>query len=451
MLPIRARASGVCQRAAYALLCTVAVVAGADGAAAETSAAAATAPADASEEPIVVAAAAGEAGRATSHGAAKPNRIRTRFVIGLERETKFQVFALRNPNRVIVDMPDVRVRLPSMPGNGRPMGLVSGFRGGLASAGKMRVVIDVTYPVVVEEARIERDKHGRAHNLVLDIVPFDAAKRADRKPFASATMARAGLKSVQPPLPRPAERPEHRAARTYKPVIVLDPGHGGHDSGAVRNGTVEKDVVLLFAQTLRKKLEDSRRYKVMMTRSDDTFIPLDERRDFAERHKAALFIAIHADYAGSRARGATIYSLRDSVANSLERSAKGEVVRNLLKDHEIRALPTSAADKGAVQGILADLAQSEVQMTSTRTSVFARSVIAYMGNTTNMMSNPDRSAAFRVLKTAKVPAVLIELAYVSNKQDAAQLKSESWRRKVSDSIATAVENYFSNQIARIPM
>ncbi len=449
MLLFRARAFGASQRAACFLLAAT-TFCGATGSSAWASDAAERQGDISSDGAVVVAAAASEAGKSHAHGAQATNRIPTRFVIGLEHETKFQVFALRNPNRVIVDLPDVKVRLPRQ-ADGKAMGLVSGFRGGLASAGKMRVVIDVTYPVVVDDARIEHDRQGKATNLVLDIVPFDAVKRTNRQPFASATMAKAGLKSIQPPLPRPAERPEHRAARAYKPVIVLDPGHGGHDSGAVRNGTVEKEVVLLFAQTLRKKLTDAGRYKVLMTRDRDTFIPLDERRDFAERHKAALFIAIHADYAGSSARGATIYSLRDSVADSLKRTAKGEVVRSVLKDHEIRALPSGEADKGAVQGILADLAQSEVQMTSTRTSVFARSVIEYMGNTTNMMDNPDRSAAFRVLKTAKVPAVLIELAYVSNKQDAAQLKSESWRKKVSDSIATAVDNYFAHQIARIPM
>ena len=190
----------------------------------------------------------------------------------------------------------------------------------------------------------------------------------------------------------------------------------------------------------------------MMTRDTDTFVPLDDRRDFGENNKAALFIAIHADYAGASARGATIYSLRDSVANDLKRSAKGEVAQNILSDREIKALPSSdAADRSAVTGILADLAQTEVQVTKTRTSLFSQAVIANMGASTTMMNNPDRSAAFRVLKTAKVPAVLIELAYVSNKEDAARLKSTEWRSSVAASIVNAVDNYFANQVARFPM
>lgn len=385
------------------------------------------------------------------------DRQRTRFVIGLEKQAAFQVFSLQSPNRVVIDLPDVKVQLPVISGD-QPVGLVKSFRGGLASAGKMRIIIDVTEPVIVEKSTLEPTKDSKsASQLVLEIVPAETtAKASPRKPLlaasATASMANVGLTGLQPPMPRQAERPEIRAARAYKPVIVLDPGHGGHDSGAQRHGTVEKDVVLAFAHSLRDKLNATGRYKVLMTRDTDRFVNLDERRDFAEQNKAALFIAIHADYAGSSARGATIYSLRESVANDLKRSAKGEVVQNVLSDRELKSLASAdSKDKSAVKDILSDLAQTEVQTTKTRTSLFSRSVIEYMGASTNMMNNPDRQAAYRVLKTAKVPSVLIELAYVTNKEDAAKLRSDSWRNKVADSITTAVENYFSNQVARFPM
>lgn len=400
-----------------------------------------------------------EKAAAEHHGtttALNGDRKRTRFVIGLDRQAEFQVFSLQNPNRVVVDLPDVKVQLPIISG-AQPVGLVQSFRGGLASAGKMRVIIDVTEPVIVEKSTLEAGKDKAHPRLVLDIVPVDAGPAAaPKKPIvaakATAAMSNAGLAGIQPPMPRQAERPEARAARAYKPIIVLDPGHGGHDSGAVRNGTVEKDVVLAFGHALRDKLNATGRYKVMMTRDNDKFVNLDERREFAEEHKAALFIAIHADYAGSSARGATIYSLRESVANDLKRSAKGEVAKDVLTDRELKALPVAdSGDKSAIKGILADLAQTEIQVTKARTNLFSRSVIQFMGASTNMMSNPDRQAAYRVLKTAKVPAVLIELAYVSNKEDAAKLKSDTWRTKVADSITTAVENYFSNQVARFPM
>ena len=199
-------------------------------------------------------------------------------------------------------------------------------------------------------------------------------------------------------------------------------------------------------------LDASGRVKAILTRDDDTFVELDERRAFAERHKAALFMAIHADYAGSRASGATIYSLRDRVADELQRSASGEVIRDVLSDKELQAIrQVEVADTNVIRGFLADLAQREVAVTHERTNVFARSIIEFMGDATPMMDNPDRTAAFRVLKTAKVPAVLVELAYVTNRQDAANLKSDSWRKKVAESLVTAIDNYFTHQVARLPM
>jgi N-acetylmuramoyl-L-alanine amidase len=253
-------------------------------------------------------------------------------------------------------------------------------------------------------------------------------------------------------MPKPAVSPTTRAASMYKPVIVIDPGHGGDDTGAQKNGAVEKDVVLAFSLKLRDKLNATGRYKVFLTRDTDTFIELNERREFAERHQAALFIAVHADYTGrATARGATIYSLRENVANELKRSAQGQVSESVLSAQELAAVQKVEADVGAIRAILSDLARREVEATKDRTSVFARSVVSYRGETTNMMDNPDRSAAFVVLKSAKVPSVLIELGFVTNETDAELLKSDSWREKVSGSILTAIENYFSHQSVRLPM
>jgi N-acetylmuramoyl-L-alanine amidase len=221
----------------------------------------------------------------------------------------------------------------------------------------------------------------------------------------------------------------------------------------MKHGAIEKDVVLAFAKVLREKIEKTGRYRVLMTRDTDVFVPLDERRAFGEKHKAALFIAVHADYATTSARGATIYSLRENVAKSLKRSAKGDVTEHVLSEGEISAVKSAGGDKeaSAVRNILADFAEREVETTRERTTIFSRSVIAHMGETTSLREKPDQQAAFRVLKTAQFPSVLIELAYVTNKEDAALLKSDAWRGKVADSITTAVENYFSHQIARLPM
>lgn len=395
----------------------------------------------------VVAAAPPDAARSADGGSLGGTQTRTRFVIGLDKTAQFQVFSLSNPNRVIVELPDVKVQLPNSPDGQAPVGLVKSFRGGEAGSGRSRVVIDVTQAVVVESAKIEKSRDGRTARLTLEIVPVDATlskKQLKQQPFAL------GAAGVQPPLPKPALSPAKRAAKAFRPIVVIDPGHGGHDSGATKNGAVEKDVVLAFSKVLRDKLNASGHYRVIMTREQDTFVDLDERRAFAERHNANLFIAVHADYASARARGATIFSLRGRVADELKRSAKDSAANSVLSDKEMKAAKETG-DVGAVQRILSDLASAEVDANKERTSVFSRSLIEYMGNETEMRDNPDQQAAFRVLKTAQFPSVLIELAYVSNKRDAENLKSEEWRDKVSDAITTAVENYFSHQVARLPM
>ncbi|MEO8651084.1 MAG: N-acetylmuramoyl-L-alanine amidase [Hyphomicrobiaceae bacterium] len=382
----------------------------------------------------------------------------TRFVIALERRVDYQVISLPNPNRVIVDLPNVKLRLPPSL-RGAPVGIVSGFRAGLGAPGKMRVVIDVTEPVVVEKSEITASGSGPVL-LTLEIAPVavsitalvQAAVATSPSAQTPRSVQTATLRMIQPPVPRRAERPgKHAAKKTYKPLIVLDPGHGGHDSGAVRNGTVEKDVVLAFAKTLRDQLRASGLYRVEMTRDTDTFIPLEDRRSFAEEHNAALFIAIHADYATSRARGATIYSLRDSVATSLAASARRESPNDALSSEELASLKALGGQAPMVKGILADLVTRETQTNRDRTGTFVRAVIEKMGHSTSMNENPDRTAAFQVLLTAKVPAVLIELAYVTNRADAALLRSEEWRGNVAKSIRSAIDNYFSHQGVRLPL
>jgi N-acetylmuramoyl-L-alanine amidase len=381
----------------------------------------------------------------------------TRFVIALERRVDYQVISLPNPNRVIVDLPNIKLRLPPSL-TGVPVGIVSGFRAGLSAKDKMRVVIDVTEPVVVEKSEISESAGGPVL-LTLEIAPtaismsalLQAAVASPPTAPTPSGVQNAALRKIQPPVPRPAERPGKRSARTYKPLIVLDPGHGGHDSGAIRNGTIEKDVVLAFAKTLRDQLRASGLYRVEMTRDTDTFVTLDDRRDFAEESNAALFIAIHADYATSRARGATIYSLRDSVATSLAASARRESPNDALSSEELERLKALGLQAPTVKGILADLVTRETQTNRDRTGTFVRAVIEKMGTTTSMNENPDRTAAFQVLLTAKVPAVLIELAYVTNRADAALLRSEEWRGNVAKSIRSAIDNYFSHQGVRLPL
>jgi N-acetylmuramoyl-L-alanine amidase len=376
------------------------------------------------------------------------NKLRTRFVVGLPKRAEYEVFSLNNPNRVIVELGATRLRLPAHP-KGKAVGLIKGFRAGLSGKDRSRIVIDVTEPVVVANAKMEKVEGGKGQILAIEIVRV--AKSVRKKPFPKPTYS-LGAMGLQPPLPRPAVHPDVRAEKAFKPIIVIDPGHGGHDTGAKKNGAVEKEIVLAFGKLLAEKLKATGRYKVLMTRDTDIFVPLGDRVAYGESNKANLFISVHCDYANrGGANGATIYSLRESVAKRLRRSAKGKTSKTVLSTAEIETVKKASGDVGLVKGILADLARREVEATRDRTSVLARSVIAMMGASTKMRSEPDKQASFRVLKTAQFPSILIELAYVTNKKDARNLQSKSWRNKVSASILTAVDGYFSNRLAQLPM
>ena len=379
------------------------------------------------------------------------NKLRTRFVVGLPRRAEYEVFSLNNPNRVIVELGATRLRLPAHP-KGKAVGLIKGFRAGLSAKDRSRIVIDVTEPVVVANAKMEKVEGGKGQILAIEIVRVGSVTKSVRKkPFPKPTYS-LGAMGLQPPLPRPAVHPDVRAEKAFKPIIVIDPGHGGHDSGAKKNGAVEKEINLAFGKLLAEKLKATGRYKVLMTRDTDVFIPLGDRVAYGERNKANLFISVHCDYANrGGANGATIYSLRESVAKRLRRSAKGKTSKTVLSTAESKTVKKASGDVDLVKGILADLAKREVEVTRDRTSVLARSVIAMMGASTNMRSQPDKHASFRVLKTAQFPSILIELAYVTNKKDAQNLQSKSWRDKVSASILTAVDGYFSNRLAQLPM
>lgn len=380
----------------------------------------------------------------TSANAPASNQ-RTRITIDLRRKSKFEIFSLNNPNRVIIELPQIGMRLPQL-ARTQSNGLVRNLRAGRFAPGRSRIVIDVSEPVVVEQSIIKVNGAGHGAKLELVLVPFKSVSKRTRAALKRPSFGLGG--PAQPPVPR---RARGRTGRNvaYKPLIVIDPGHGGKDSGARKFGVNEKDVVLAFGRTLRNRLLKTGRYRVKMTRSNDVFVTLGKRRQFAEDNTAALFIAVHADYAGANANGATIYSLRKGLANKLRQSAAADAAKSAMSNGVMKYVSAQSSDLRAVRGILGDLAQREVHANLERTNMFTKIAVKQMGATTTMRSQPHRHAAFKVLKTAKVPAVLIELAYVSNRRDVARLQSQRWRNQVSGSLVTAIEKYFSHSMSQI--
>jgi N-acetylmuramoyl-L-alanine amidase len=358
----------------------------------------------------------------------------TRFVIDLTRKIDIRAFTLADPYRVVIDMPQVTFALPARAGeNGR--GLVKAFRFGLIMQGGSRIVLDAGKPVRVEKAVVLEVAQGQPARLVLDLAAID--RETFMRNLAQDNRARANPRAA---LPAPA------ASNDPRPLVVIDPGHGGLDTGTKGPaGEMEKSIVLEFATLLRDRIEQGGKYRTAMTRADDTFIPLGERVQFARDRQAALFISIHADYLARSegdAQGATIYTLSETATDSdAARLADDENRADVIAGLDLSQEPNDVA------GILIDLAQRETKSFS---SHFARTLVGEMKSTVRLHRNPLRSAGFRVLRAPDVPSVLIELGYVSNKDDLKLLNSAGWRAKAADTIVTAVDRFFAATRAAAP-
>ena len=368
----------------------------------------------------------------------------TRFILDLDKSIPFRAFALADPYRVVIDLPQVSFRLAAGAGTaGR--GLIKAFRYGLVMPGGSRIVFDLTGPAKIAKSNLLEAANGQPPRLVLELEAVDrtafvqslspesrpelrpaieAATLAATTTFADATGA---TKAVTPP--------------DTRPLVVLDPGHGGIDNGTQAGAESEKNLVLDFALALRDRIEKGGKYRVAMTRTDDTFIPLGDRVRMARNQSAALFVSVHADAlprAEGDAQGATIYTLSDRASDAeAERLAESENKADAIGGVNLTEEPTDVAD------ILIDLAQRETRTFANR---FARLLVGEMKHTARMHKNPLKSAGFRVLKAPDVPSVLIELGYVSNKGDLEHLVSENWRSKTVGSVAQAIDAFFAKRV-----
>ncbi len=365
----------------------------------------------------------------------------TRFVLDLDKTIQFRAFVLDDPYRVVIDIPQLDFHLPHGSGTtGR--GLVKAFRYGMVMPGGSRMVFDLTGPARIANATMLDAANDQPPRLVLELEEVDRpaflqslhAGRPELKPAVSDSMA---TLAPQPAAPAKPEGPPDS-----RPVVVIDPGHGGVDNGTRSGEEMEKNLVLAFGLALRDRLEKSGKYRVVMTRSDDTFIPLDDRVKVAHSQAAALFVSIHADYlprGEGDAQGATIYTVSDKASDAeAERLAESENRADAIGGVDLREEPTEVAD------ILIDLAQRETRTFSNR---FARLLMGEMKGAVRMHKHPLKSAGFRVLKAPDVPSVLVELGYVSNKGDLEHLVSESWRSRTVAAIGQAVDVFLAKRLA----
>ena len=353
---------------------------------------------------------------------------KTRFTVTLSKAVAARAFAMERPDRIILDLPEVTFHLPSEAGRAKE-GLIASFRYGLFAPGRSRVVIELTQPAQVTRLDVVPQPADGSARLVVELAKTD--REAFRKAAAEAAARGRDTAAVAVPAP----------AADLRPVIVLDPGHGGIDPGAAAAGLFEKDLVFTYADVLRKRLEAGGRYRIVMTRDHDVFVPLGDRVRIARAAKADLFISIHADSisGGQEVRGLTVYT-------GSERASDADSAK--LADRENRADAAAGADAAEgpdeVLDILQDLTLRETRVFS---HGFATRLVGELESVARLNKNPYRQAGFRVLRAHDVPSVLVELGYLTSRKDFDLITSEDWRERAAAAMTVAIDRFFATRLA----
>jgi len=365
--------------------------------------------------------------------------LTTSVVLDLSAPVEYRLFTLANPYRIVLDFPqlDFKVGPNRAPGG---VGVISALRWGLFTPGTSRLVFDVGGPVGV--SRIERLPAAGPlpARLAIDLAPVTAAqfdKTMKAGPVVSSALMAAAIPTPAPPpaLPAQPSRPKANA----KPIIVIDAGHGGIDPGTIgASGTLEKNITLATARQLRRQLEASGHYKVVMTRDSDVYVPLRDRIAIARAAHGDMFISLHADaYDAATLRGASIYTLSEDASD-----AEAAALAAKENKSDVIAGVDLSQESSTVSSILIDLAQRE---TKNRSVQFAGLLVGALKNDTQVLRNAHRFAGFVVLKAPDIPSVLIELGYLSSKADEGLLTTAAHRSKIAKDILQAVDGYFDWQ------
>lgn len=346
----------------------------------------------------------------------------TRLVLDMTEAVEYRIFTLADPYRVVIDMPEVSWEV-SEKARAEGVGVIEGYRYGLFRPGTWRVVLDAAAPVRVKRAFFLEPTKGHKYRFVVDL------EKTTREAFLGALKA--------PPAPVPPKPKPAPAKRPGKRVVVLDPGHGGVDPGATSpNGMLEKHLTLRMAREVKRQLEASGRYHVVLTRDRDVFLRLRHRVEVARRVGGDLFISLHADtIRNRRVRGLSIYTLSETAS---DKEAEALAARENKAD--IIAGIDLSNENPDVMTILIDLAQRETMNLSAH---FAEFLIEELRREVKVLRKGHRFAGFAVLKAPDVPSALVELGYLSNRAEEKQLRDPAYRARLARAVVRAVDRYFS--------
>lgn len=363
----------------------------------------------------------------------------TRFVLEVTESVPYRILTLADPFRIVIDLPEAEWRggtTPSSP----PGSLIGGLRYGLFKPGVSRVVIDLNQPAqITRQFLLDADETAR-HRIVVDVAATDAATFRDNiasiesDGWQKYAAAQASRKHAA------VESSAGTAGGEDIPTIVIDAGHGGVDPGAIgRSGIYEKAVVLLMAKELDRQLRATGRYRTVLTRDHDIYIPLRDRFEIAHKANGDLFLSLHVNTHKSRElQGFSVYTLSENASDKEAAAlAAKENKSDVLAGYDLSGYDEQTAF------ILLDLAQRDTSKTSWR---FAQTLVNNLSNEKiTMLRKPHRFAGFAVLKSPTVPSVLVEVGYLSNKNEERKLKSPDYQRKIAAGIVRAIDAFFETE------
>ena len=345
----------------------------------------------------------------------------TRLVFDMEGPADYSVFALESPDRVVVDLSGTRA-LASLEVPSNPRSLVDGVRYAQRNGNDLRVVLDLRTPAD-QHSFVLLPAQGSPHRLVLDLT---------ERP-RSVAVARIV------PETNSVVRPDQLREPLRELVVAIDPGHGGHDPGAIgAGGTREKDVVLQIARRVAERVEREPGMRPVLIRTGDYFLPLRERISRARAAQADVFLSIHADaIQDRRVQGSSVYILSDRGASS--EAARFLAQRENSADLRLGGVPIESKDD-SLTSVLLDLAQSGSLEAS---HSLANRLISEMHRVGKVRKPEVERANFAVLRSPDVPSVLIEAAFISNPSEERKLRTDSFQNSLADAILTGLRAYFS--------
>ncbi len=359
----------------------------------------------------------------------------TRVIVDIDRKVEFSTFYMAGPDRVVIDAPDLLFRFTETDALA-PRGLVTFSQYGAITRERSRIVLSLAHPARISSMTLDEVEPGKKYRLVLDLAraareEFDATLARQRELVgASGAVVTKGDRVRMP-------APQKREGRY---TVVVDPGHGGIDSGAIgKKGTEEKTLTLALARLVKDQIAAAGPYDVLLTREEDVFMSLRDRVAFFRRNNADLVISIHADSLRvSQFRGASIYTLSETASDQIAHElAESENMADIVGG--IDASP----DDDEIPGILAEFTSRETDRFSLS---FSSALVAELGKGIQLVRNPQRHASFAVLKAPEVPGVLLELGYLSNEEDEKLLLDPKWQTTTAGLVARAVHNFFSPRL-----